>query len=151
MNRASVLTALAFIVALAACATAPAPVLVVQPDLELTGYWAIEATLEGSSLLLSRPLDGVYPTRFSSSGCLGSEVRQVTARFVSGYLTLSEPVLEYSGRTLHRLALYESRGTLFLVPEPNVPDIQFESARRGSQAAAEALESFAYRRLSAIP
>jgi hypothetical protein len=151
MKRSSLLAALLPLPWLAACATAPASVFLVQPEFQLTGYWATESSLEGSSLLLSTPLDGVYPARFSSTGCVGSELRQVTARFLSGYLTLSEPVSEYSGRKYHRLALYELGGTLLLVPEPDVPKFQVAFARRRSHVGTAELKNLGYRRLSAIP
>src|SRR5262249_44138362 len=106
-------------------------------------------TLEGSSLLLSSPLGGVYQVRFSMSGCLRSEVKNLTATFQSGRLILSEPVAEYSGGEYAELCLFTFEGHLFLVSESNVASFRAAATSRGTGS--DRPEELAYARLSAIP
>jgi len=149
MKRWLVSALLGASVALGACSSVVPPQLLTAPDFELTGYWAKQELLEGSSLLLSRPLNDRYPVRFSYAGCIRSEIRQLAAHFQAGYLVLSEPVSEYSGPEYSRLALFMFRGKLLLVPEPDIAAFRSASSAHGAEHLEP--EYFGYARLSAIP
>lgn len=123
------------------------PVQLLEPGFDLVGYWLRDGLMDGSALLLSYPLDGRYTVRFSSAGCVGSEVKQVNARFESGFLYLSEAVVEYGGRPIERLALFQFGDKTVLVPDGDIAD--FTSATLGHTELPPG--EFAFVRLSAIP
>ena len=125
------------------CSANPKPSFLAEPGFQLTGYWLREGLMEGSSLLLSNPLDGKYPVRFSFAGCVASDVKQISAGFESGYLILSEPIREYANEPYDRLALFQEGQESYLVPMTNLSRFRDRKVTDW--------EGLAFRRLSVIP
>jgi len=130
----------AIVLAEAGCLANPKPSFLPQPEFQLTGYWLRDGYMEGSAILLSTPLDGRYPVRFSYAGCVESDVKHISAKFDAGYLKLSESVREYAGESYDRLALYQQGQESYLTNLLQFKDPKFKD-----------WQELAFRRLSTIP
>jgi len=122
-----------------------------QPDFFLIGYWARETA--GASMLLSMPIGGPYPIRFSYSGCVANEVVHLTAKFENGFLLLSQPVTGYEGETYRKLALFQLDDKEVLVDESNMADFTLlvETGRDSKGQTWHKPADFGFTRLSVIP